>query len=121
MREAPKYRVKRYKQKDLPEGRFFLLHIGLYLSDKYGLTPYADIQVLEEEYPVRFNLGKYNIYKVDYDSHNDSLMKDIHDGKYVMDIEKEVQGDKVRLHASYRRGEIDEEVNGKSKEEKIIA
>lgn len=79
VKETPQYQVKRKKAKELADGRpHKLLHIGVYQSQQYGITAYADTQ--EGEDRVRFSLPKYMIDTVDEMSHDDETMRQVHDG-----------------------------------------
>lgn len=86
MRQMPDYSTTRTHLKDLePLKEYTLTHIGVYLSEKYGPTCYADIR--NNGRIERVSLPKRYLYKIEEHCYDEQYMKDIHGEKKKLKIE----------------------------------
>lgn len=83
VQETPKYQVTRKKLSEVKADEFYpLMHIGVYQSDRFGITCYADYMIGDER--VRSSLPKRYTEQIDEMCHDDDVMRDIHDGKTLV-------------------------------------
>lgn len=82
---APKYQVTRVNQKTVKYETWLLLkHIGVYESNKYGVTSYFDYQVTPDGEIYRCSFPAYMLKQIDEMSHDDETMSQIHnDGALI--------------------------------------
>lgn len=80
VKDTPKVQVTRKRISEWEDGKAYtLLHVGVYQSDKYGASCYADID--DNGTRVRSSLPKRMIPVITEMSHDTEVMSDIHSGK----------------------------------------
>lgn len=78
---APTYKVTRVNQRTAVYDKELLLkHIGVYNSEKYGVTAYFDYQLEPNGEIFRCSFPSYMLRQIDEMSHDDETMEEIHDG-----------------------------------------
>lgn len=79
--DAPKYQVTRVNQSTVKyDTELTLKHLGVYQSQKYGLTAYFDYQVEGDENIYRCSFPKYMINQIDEMVHDEGVMQEIKEG-----------------------------------------
>lgn len=85
VQETPKVQVTRKRISEWEADKpYTLLHVGVYQSDKYGASCYADID--DNGTRVRSSLPKRMIETINAMSHDAETMADIHAGKCTISV-----------------------------------